>query len=333
MATPALKLVSKAEKATRSTVDTIGFSKAEAEGWELPPFQRPLKVNKKVRALGEVISANDGVIPGVITFGVIGKTRYLLDGQHRREAFYLSGCTTGYADVRICQFDSMAEMGEEFVETNSKLVTMKPDDVLRGLEASSPRLQRIRKACPWVGYSHFRANDSTPIVSMSACVRFWSMSEADSPSAGSKGQAIKIIESMTDESERQMVDFLSICHTAWGRDRAVRGLWSGLNFVVTAWMFRRIVLTQYSQKSAQLTRDMFTRCLMEVGADSLYVAWLSGRYITDMNRAPCYNRIKTIFVRRMAAETGKKISILCQRQSGVAGDARGPTCAPTIFWR
>lgn len=309
MATPMLKLVSKAQKATRSTVDTICFTKAEAEEWVLPPFQRPLKINRKVRELADVIRENEGVLPGVLTFGMIGKTRYLLDGQHRRQSFYLSECGAGYADVRICQFDSMAEMGEEFVDTNSKLVTLKPDDVLRGLEASSPRLQRIRKACPWVGYGHFRMNDTTPIVSMSSVVRLWSMSEGDAPGTGTKGVAIRLLETMTDEQERQMIDFLSICYRAWGRDREMSRLWSGLNLVSTAWIFRRIVLSQYSQKSAQLSRDMFIRCLMEASADNLYVAWLSGRYITDLHRGPCYNRLKVIFVRRIAAETGKRTTM------------------------
>ena len=41
---------SQAEKTTKTTVDTIGFTREEAAAWPLAPgIQRPLKINKKVK--------------------------------------------------------------------------------------------------------------------------------------------------------------------------------------------------------------------------------------------------------------------------------------------
>src|SRR5579872_6434244 len=119
-----------AEKQTSSRVDTIMFTKAEAKAWTLAPFQRPPATNKKVEACTEEIRTAGGVIPGIVTFGEILDKRYLIDGQQRRNAFLASGLEVGYADVRICTFETMADMAREFDRLNSHLVSMKPDDHL-----------------------------------------------------------------------------------------------------------------------------------------------------------------------------------------------------------
>jgi hypothetical protein len=126
-----------AEKKTQTTTDTWEFDVAMAKTWRSPPFQRPLRVNDKVTAAAAEIKTDGGVIPGTFTIGIFENTRWLVDGQHRREAFYQSGCATGYVDVRILYFDSMADMAEEFVRVNSRLVNMRPDDIVRGMERTS----------------------------------------------------------------------------------------------------------------------------------------------------------------------------------------------------
>ena len=71
---PNLKLVkpsTEAEKATRTTSDTWEVTPNDVKAWKLPPFQRPLKINKKVTDISEEIATN-GVFPGVITLGVLG---------------------------------------------------------------------------------------------------------------------------------------------------------------------------------------------------------------------------------------------------------------------
>src|SRR5258708_38238368 len=98
---------SKAERATRTRVDTIVVTPSGVRAWHDPPFQRPLRINEKVRALAEAIKTNGGVLPGVVTIGTLLNRIYLLDGQHRREAFLISGLEEGFVDVRYQEFDSI----------------------------------------------------------------------------------------------------------------------------------------------------------------------------------------------------------------------------------
>lgn len=43
-----------APKSVRSAMETLLFTRAEIDGWQLPKFQRPLRVNEKVLALWTV---------------------------------------------------------------------------------------------------------------------------------------------------------------------------------------------------------------------------------------------------------------------------------------
>lgn len=45
-----IKGTREAPKSVRSKMETIIFSQKEIDGWRVPPFQRPLRVNEKVRA-------------------------------------------------------------------------------------------------------------------------------------------------------------------------------------------------------------------------------------------------------------------------------------------
>src|SRR3977135_3009775 len=146
-----------APKAVRSTMETLIISIDEVEKLKLPPFQRPLRVNEKVRAAAEEMKKEES-ISGVITLGKLAKeaSTYIVDGQHRLEVFQLSGLNEALCDVRVCHFDTMAEMADEFVRLNSALVRMRPDDVLRGLESTSPALKQLRADCNFVGYDQIR---------------------------------------------------------------------------------------------------------------------------------------------------------------------------------
>lgn len=308
MATPALRLVqpnTKPQKATRTTVDTILITPDVVNGWKNPPFQRPLRVNEKVRQLAEMVKEDGGVIPGIITIGVFEKQRYLLDGQHRREAFLLSECKEGFVDIRMHHFETMAEMGEEFVNLNSRLVTMGPDDIMRGMEGSVEAIARIRKKCPYVGYDQIRRGTNSPIVSMSAACRCWMSSAMDTPSSRAMS-AMAIVNSMTTTDADDMINFLSAANQAWGRDLEYGRLWGNLNLTLCMWLYRRTVLGKHSDRSVQMNRDMFIKLLMSLSANSLYIDWLTGRGLRERDRAPAYGRIKSLFVKRYEGETGKR---------------------------
>lgn len=298
---------STAEKATRSVVDTIGFTREDASNWIIPPFQRPLRVNEKVRALAEVIRHDGGVVPGMLTFGKLKDVIYLLDGQHRREAFLISEKENGFADARTCYFNSMAEMGEEFVNLNSQLVKMRPDDMLRGMEGTLDSLQKIRSECPFVGYDNIRRGTSSPILSMSLCLRQWELSRPEVPNS-SCASGLMLAQSMHSDDAKLLSNCLKASFTAWGRDAEYRQLWSGLNLALCMWLYRRVVLIRYSPRTAKLTTEQFIKGLMALSASSTYLEWLVGRRLGEADRAPAYSRITSIFSSRLQSEFKEKLS-------------------------
>lgn len=305
MLRPVRALDTEPKKATRTALDTIEITPESVKEWLKPPFQRPLKMNAKVHALAEQIKLDGGVLPGVITIGVIAGEQYLLDGQHRREAFLLSGCSSGFVDICKHFFTDMAEMGREFVNLNSQLVRLKPDDILRGLEGMSEGLSTIRKQCSFVGYDMIRRSAYAPLLSMSVALRSWFGSENDVP--GNPGSAMDLGARTTADEGEGVAAFLKMAHLAWGRDHEYARLWGSLNLTLCMWLYRRLVVTPYSVKTQKITKDIFTKCLMSLSADGTYLSWLHGRSLNERERTPGYNRVKAVFVRRLLEETGKKM--------------------------
>jgi len=293
-----------AERVTRTTTDTIEITPKLAASWKSPPFQRPLRINDKVRNVALKIRTDGGVIPGILTLGVLAGVTYLLDGQHRRESFLMSELPVGYVDVRTRHFDTMAEMADEYIELNSKLVPLKPDDILRGLETGNDHLVTLRKRCPFIGYDNIRRSDKSPVLSMSSALRVWFGSEKESP-VTTNISPIGVSSQLTEMEVQQMSGFMSIAHAAWGNDPVNQRLWGALNLILCAWLYRRTVLTQYG-RSIRLDKETFKKCLMSLSADPDFVAWLMGRNLSERNRAPAFNRMKSIFSRRIEIEIGKK---------------------------
>lgn len=296
------------EKKTKSSTDTIEFTPEEAQSWTLPPWQRPQVTNEKVRELATKIGNDSGVIPGYLTFGVLGGKRFLVDGQHRRAAFLMSGKPLGYADVREIKFDSMPEMAQEYVDLNSSLVKMKPDDILRALETSLPCLSNIRKACPFVGYNPRRNNpEKGPILSMSVVIRCWKLGGRDTPSGGGGGSAVQLAHELIEPETNNLIGFLTAAYEAWGRDQEYQRLWASLNLTLCMWLFKRTVLEQHSARSVKMPLAQFKNSIMALSNDEDYLEWLVSRPFSDRSRAPCYLRITKIIGKRLQSGTGKAV--------------------------
>jgi len=247
---------------------------------------------------------------------------YIIDGQHRIHAFLLSGLKEGVADVRYLWATTMQEIHREFVELNSRLVTMRPDDFLRGLEDSIPALQEIRRKCPFIGYDMIRRNSSSgPMVSMSSALRAWRGSAMDTPSSASIS-AVDLAEGMVDEETRAMIEFMNCCYAAFGRDVEYNRLWTALNLTLCAWLYRRLVITQYSPQTPRLTKELFIKCLMSMSADAQYQDWIIGRKLGERDRGPAYTRIRLIFIKRLEAELGKKVRMPQPTWYHAAGNAQ-----------
>lgn len=286
----------------RSGMETLIITPSVVAGWKIPPFQRPLRVNEKVRATAEEIKKTE-TIPGIITLGRLkDQTLHLVDGQHRVEAFKISELREAIADVRVVRFDTVGEMADEFVQLNSSLVKMRPDDILRGMEQTTSSLRAIRAHCPYVGYDNLRRNESTPILGMSMLIRAWNGSQKETPVATSGPSAAILAETMEPGSVQTLLSFLDIAYSAWGRDPEYYRLWNALNLVMCMWLYTRLVHnkeTGGTRRHVSLTQTMFKHCLMALSADADYLQWLQGRAMTDRDRAPAYSRISAIFRKRM----------------------------------
>jgi hypothetical protein len=303
-----LKPKTASEKKTRTVVDTIRFTPETLKNWKLPEFQRDVKVNEKVRVLAEQLKEDGGVMPGIITLGVVDGVTYLIDGQHRREAFAISGLEEGFTDVRIHYFNSMADAGEEFVKLNSQLVRMRPDDILRGLENSVPALREIRRKCPFVGYDMIRRGERAPIVSMSMILRAWRGSSTEVPAPhGVAASAKSLAETLTAEEMHGLIGFLTCAIEGIGRDPEYTRLWGGLNIVLCMWLYRRTVISQWSPQTPRLTQALFAKYLMSLSANEKYMDWLVGRHLGERDRSPAYFKLKSIFAERLQSEMNKKI--------------------------
>jgi len=308
------KLQTVNEKKTKTTLEVMLVTPAQLEKWKSPPFQRPVRQNEKVKLLAEELKHDGGIWPGIVTLGILDGETYIIDGQHRKEAFQISGLKEGLINACIHYFQTMADMGEEFVKLNSQLVRMRPDDILRGLEESISGLKKIRMVCPFVGYDFIRRNTSNaPVVGMSLIIRAWCGSSNEVPSPAHGGlSAAGMAQNMDEPEYDSLIQFLSMAHTAFGRDPQYSRLWGGLNLIISMWMYRRLVLNppaSPNSRTQQLTKDMFKKCLMSVSATEDYVDWLLGRNIGERDRAPAYARLKSIFAKRLAQEVGHKVSL------------------------
>lgn len=299
------------EKKTHTTVDTISLHPEQIAKWKRPDGQRQLRENAKVRAIAQKIIDDGGVLPGIITLGVLNGVYWTIDGQHRLHAFGLSGLREGFADVRYFHANTMADLNREFVELNSRLVPMRPDDLLRGMEGSIEALAAIRQACPFVGYDHvYRNGKSGSVLSMAVAIRNWSDSTNDTPARYSNGRSpADFAQLMSVEEIAGMVGFLNCAHVAFGNDADYARLWGSLNLTLSMWLYRRMVLSQYSPKTPRLSAALFQKCLLSASANGPYQDWLQGRRLTDRDRAPAYARLKSIFARRLEEELGRRVQL------------------------
>ena len=297
-----------APKNQRSQMETLILTPAMMETWQKPPFQRMLKVNEKVKSIADDLK-RDPVIGGILTLGILASdkngTLYLLDGQHRREAAYISGLKEFIGDVRIMIFDTMAEMAEEFVKLNTPIVKMQPDDVLRGLEPSTRPLQIIRQKCPFVGYAFIRTSGRGYQLGMSATLRCWAGSEKETPGVTGGKSALIIAGEMTIEDAEELAKILNVLMSSWGKDIENTRLWSNLNLCMCMWIWRVMVLDRDrggGKRYATLSTDQFKHCLMALAASVDYIQFLVGRQMNDRDRSPTYRRIKMIFSDRLKHE-------------------------------
>jgi hypothetical protein len=282
------------------------LSLADMDVWALPPFQREVRQTAKVVEFAEELRGNGGMIAGVIHLGMLpdDDTVYLVDGQQRRNGCHMSGLEEFYADTSLKTYSSLLDMAEDFKKLNGRLVPFRPDDMLRAYEIGHEPLQRLREACPFIGYASIRrADDHGPLVGMSAVLKCWFGAALPTPGVGTS--AIALLDQLDQTQCELMIVFLLSAHSAWGRDKQYYRLWSNLNLTMCMYLYRKLLLEPKGRPP--LSQEMFRKCLMSVSANSQYQDWLQGRNINDRDRSPCYKRLKAIFVGRLTQEYNGKL--------------------------
>jgi hypothetical protein len=295
----------KASPAVRAKMETMLLTTRDFEQWSPAPFQRPLRVNAKVLSVAEDIKQNGGIIPGILTLGTLGDDPqiHVIDGQHRVEAARLSELKEFIADVRICGFDTVADMAMEYVELNSRITSMRPDDFLKGMELSVPILKKVRDTCDFVGYENAKRNNRSCVISMSVALRCWYAAHMETPSHQATS-AVTIARSTDMNSAEKLCQFLSIARNAWGNDQEYARLWASLNLTLCAWLWLQYDgnPTSRLRKYTRLDAKQFSKILMSLSADASYIDWLGGRRLSERDRGPCYSRIKHIGWARLKAD-------------------------------
>jgi hypothetical protein len=303
-----LALKTKAQRTTRTRVDTIAFTLEEMESWKRPSFQREITVTKKMKQAVEFITESGGVFPGVITLGVIDGTKeiYKIDCHHRCEAFKQTGCTTGYSDVRWL-YGTMEDFADEYRRLNEQISPTRPDDRLRAAAVSNPQIEKLRSSCKVVAYGRRAAGERKISVSMSSVLRAWHNASRSIPAArGKAASAVEIVDQISDSDLNHLIKLIHLCESAWGRDLEYAALWGQMNLTMVMWLYTRMVVEKpASVKLKQLSPALFEKCLLSLSADARYVEWLRGRN-GGTHRTPCYSRIKDNFARRLFQETGQR---------------------------
>jgi hypothetical protein len=290
--------------------DLMVFTPALLATFKVGSFQRPITVNAKVHQLAAKLKATGGILEdSIIQLGVWMGFFYFIDGQHRGKAFLLSGLPEMLVKTTVTYYEDGPEgekaMAQAYLDANRQIVRQKPDDMMRALECINPVVKQIKSACPFIGYDQVRRSDGSPVLSMSTTLRCWTASANEVP-GGNSGSSMDNAENLSAADAKNLIQFLNIAFKAWGREPENHRLWAALNLTLCMWLYRRIVIGTYSQRSAKLDDDMFIKCLMGVSATALYIDWLVGRNTSERDRSPCYGRLREIFAKRIQLETGKK---------------------------
>jgi len=269
--------------------------------WQKWKRQRPVRITEKVMEAAEFYKQNGGIIEQSFTLGVVKGVEYILDGQHRREAAYISKLPEFYIEVKRVFFDDPDDMGALFDRLNSRLASYKSDDALRALEADIPGIAKLREVAPFVGYDQLRRNPHSPILSMSTVLKAWLVKEVPSSSLGMATK--KAAQGFTVEEAVECGRFLNLCMDAWGRDTEYRRLWAQLNLGLTSWLYQRTVLRPiFGEQRDRLTREQFKKGLSALSTDSRYLEWVVNRRMDEHSRSPAYNKITALFSARLREE-------------------------------
>lgn len=283
-------------------VEKIIITHEIVEGWKKPPFQRPVAIGRNLGKLA-VNLQDDEFLLTTIYLGVLDGVTYIVDGQHRKEAFIASGLRRLVAPVTTRYYPDgtagLTRMCEDFLKINTHVKNPTANDKLRALEPTNPLIGKIREDCPFVGYSGFRRSDSSPIVSMAQAIRALVISAQEAPGSAGRSAVDHAVE-MRSSEVNGLKTFLKLAYESWGRDAENKYLWSPMNLTMCLWFFRRMLRSPSSSGSlGNTTQAQFLDIFFGLMSNRRYRALLQGNKggrLHDSNtRNPvCRELMKTI---------------------------------------
>jgi hypothetical protein len=275
----------------------------EANQLHAPPFQRPMRLkSRQLKVVAEIIR-NENILPGVITLGKVENDplTYLVDGQHRIEAFNRSGIEIVTAKIDMMMFKDMNEMSLQFDRLNTPIAKMSANDRLKSMSFTNPVIHMIMEECSFVGFHHTQlGQNAAKVLQLSVALRSWKSGKSKFVGVGSH-DAVIIGETISEEEAKDLIKFLKASHKAFGNDKEYFSLWGNLNLSIVAWLWIRLILERVPRVTA-ITEEDFVRCMMSLGSDNAYVPWLKGKNLSVHSRSPCYTRVKDIFAKRLREE-------------------------------
>lgn len=195
---------------------------------------------------------------------------------------------------------------------------------MKGMEQSNIHVQRIHKKCPYVGYDSVRRGANAPVLSMSTILRVWAGSRPEVPTSAT-GSAASCVDRLDEAEASDLIEFLTLCYSSWRRDAEYTVLWGSLNLVLCAWLYRRVVVGSAGKGTSRATKmsaDAFRRGLLSLSAKPDYMEYLVGRRVSDRDRAPAYNRLKTIFAARHITDTSQRLLLPSPSWAHGSGSSR-----------
>lgn len=297
LSSPGVRVLDGEANPTRTITSVIEVSRETLESLLTPHSQRELKTsNRNVKSQVKEIQQT-GIIPGTILIGIVNGKAYKYDGQHRIWAALETDLDLFVTRIQVTEFASQAELGMATMKANAPLVRRTPDDNLKTMEDTYPVLKKIMKECPFLGYSK---RTTTVVMSANLALQCWDYSKRRAPSNRGGTPVDKVIEKMSTDEAKKIIDTFHMLHEAWGADKQYKSMWSKLNVTLVLWLWRALVDDPKSTgRSTRLTKAQFRDAIMGLSADSTYLSWIYGRLLRDDDRTPCYNRIKIIIVKRL----------------------------------
>jgi hypothetical protein len=178
-----------------------------------------------------------------------------------------------------------------------------------GVGELEPRLTTLMETIPFLTYNNpDRTKGGTKLLSITSTIRAWYSASFGHP-AGTQVKAEEIVVKMSDESYKNLEEFLFLVFEAWGEDAYCRELWNQLNLTMCMWFYNNTVVNKFNPQTDVLTKEQFQAVAFALAANAKYLNHLLGRNLTTIHRAPTYTMLREVAKSRLLTQFHKKFKL------------------------